>query len=72
MTAHGLVCFGDSTHPTMNPVLSSGWLRKDRDFEVKTGSGRQRVNINGAIEINSLDVVSRTCKTVNKDPCVIY
>ncbi len=37
------------------------------DFEVKTGSGRQRVNINGAIEINSLDVVSRTCKTVNKD-----
>ncbi len=40
--AHGLVYFGDSTHPTMNPVLSSGWLRKDRDFEVKTGSVGKR------------------------------
>lgn len=33
---------------------------------MKTNSGRQRVNINGAIEINSLDVVARSCTTVNK------
>ncbi len=64
--AHGLVYFADSTHPMLNPVLSSGWIKKGEDFEVKTNSGRQRVNINGAIEINSLDVIARSCPTVNR------
>lgn len=64
--AHGRVYFADSTHPMLNPVLSSGWIRKGEDFEIKTNSGRQRVNINGAIEINSLDVIARSCATVNR------
>lgn len=63
---HGPVYFADSTHPMLNPVLASGWIKKGSDFEVKTNSGRQRVNINGAIEIKSLDVIARTCKTVNQ------
>ena len=57
--------FADSTHPMLNPILSSGWIRKGKEFEIKTNSGRQRVNINGAIEIKSLTVVSRSCKRVN-------
>ena len=61
----GLVYFADSTHPMLNPVLSSGWIRKRKEFDVKTNSGRERVNINGAIEINTLSVVSRSCKKVN-------
>ena len=61
----GLVYFADSTHPMLNPILSSGWIRKGRTQEVKTNSGRQRVNINGAIEMQTLNVVSRSCKKVN-------
>lgn len=61
----GLIYFADSTHPMLNPVLSSGWIRKGFDFDVKTNSGRERVNINGAIELNTLSVVSRSCKRVN-------
>ena len=61
----GLVYFADSTHPMLNPILSSGWIRKGKEYEVKTNSGRQRVNINGAIEIKTLNVVSRSCKKVN-------
>ena len=60
-----LVYFADSTHPMLNPILSSGWIRKGREYEVKTNSGRQRVNINAAIEIKSLNVVSRSCERVN-------
>lgn len=63
----GLVYFADSTHPMLNPVISSGWIRKGSEFKVKTNSGRERVNINGAIEISSLDFVSRSCDKVNKD-----
>ena len=61
----GLVYFADSTHPMLNPILSSGWIRKGKEYEVKTNSGRQRVNINGAIEMKTLNVVSRSCKRVN-------
>ena len=61
----GLIYFADSTHPMLNPVLSSGWIRKGRNFDVKTNSGRERVNINGAIEMTTLSVVSRSCKRVN-------
>ena len=61
----GLVYFADSTHPMLNPVLSSGWIRRGKEYEVKTNSGRQRVNINGAIEMRTLNVVSRSCKRVN-------
>lgn len=63
---HGPVYFADSTHPMLNPVLSSGWIKRGEDFEIKTNSGRQRVNINGAVEINSLDVIARSCETVNR------
>ena len=61
----GLVYFADSTHPMLNPILSEGWIRKGKEYEVKTNSGRQRVNINGAIEMKTLNVVSRSCKRVN-------
>ena len=61
----GLVYFADSTYPMLNPVLSAGWIRKGKEFDIKTNSGRQRVNINGAIELNTLSVVSRSCDRVN-------
>ena len=61
----GFVYFADSTHPMLNPILSAGWIRKGKEYEVKTNSGRQRVNINGAIEMKTLNVVSRSCKRVN-------
>ena len=66
--SHGLVYFGDSTHPEFAPTITYGWIKKGENFDVKTNSGwRKRVNICGAIEIGSLDVVARTYKTVNKD-----
>ena len=64
--AHGPVYFADSTHPMLNPILASGWIKKGTDFTVKTNSGKQRININGAIEINSLNVIARCCDTVNR------
>ena len=63
----GLIYFGDATHPMFNTALNYGWIKKGTDFEVKTNSGRKRLNINGAIEINTMNVVSRSCDRVNKD-----
>lgn len=63
---HGPVYFADSTHPMLNPVLAFGWIKRGEDVVVRTNSGRHRVNINGAIELSTQDVIARTCKTVNQ------
>ena len=63
---YGLVYFADSTHPMLGPVLTSAWSKRGEETFVKTSSGRQRVNVNGAIELTKQDVIMRTCKTVNK------
>ena len=64
--------FADSTHPMLNPVISSGWIRKGSEFKIKTNSGRERVNINGAIEINSLSFVGRSCEESINIRCGSY
>lgn len=65
---HGKVYFSDATHPEFAPTITYGWIKKGEKFEVKTNSGwRKRVNICGAVEINSLDVIARSHDTINKD-----
>jgi len=65
---HGLVYFGDSTHPEFAPTITYGWIKKGENFEVKTNSGwRKRVNITGAVEVNSLDIIARSSETINRN-----
>jgi transposase len=63
----GKIYFSDSTHPMHNPVISYGWIKKGEDFEILTNSGRHRLNINGAVDIENLDIITRTCDRVNSD-----
>jgi transposase len=63
----GKIYFADSTHPHHNAVISYGWIKKGENFEVLSNSGRHRLNINGAVDIQNLDVITRTCDWVNAD-----
>jgi transposase len=67
LKSEGKIYFADSTHPQHNPVISYGWIKKGEDFDVLTNCGRHRLNINGAVDIQSLDVITRTCDWVNSD-----
>lgn len=55
----------DSTHPHHNPVLSYGRIKTGEDVEIKTSNERRHLNISGAIEINSQDVITRSSDRVN-------
>ena len=60
------IYFSDGTHPECQPHMTSGWIEKGKTFEVKTNSGwRKRVNIFGAINIDTLESVVRTYKTID-------
>ena len=64
------VYFSDAVHPTHNVQPNYGWILKGSDKAVKTNSGRQRVNINGAICFHTKEVVYREDETINRDSTV--
>lgn len=64
------VYFSDAVHPTHNVQPHYGWILKGSDKAIKTNSGRQRVNINGAICFHSNEVVYREDETINRDSAV--
>ncbi|GHT21722.1 hypothetical protein FACS189419_03050 [Planctomycetales bacterium] len=60
-----VVLFGDAVHPTYQMAASYGWIRKGREKALQTNSGRERVNINGAINIHSLQMTVDFSKRIN-------
>lgn len=41
--------YADGSHPTHNTIRSKGWIKQGETFEILGNSGRQRLNINAAI-----------------------
>jgi len=62
------VYFVDSTHPTHNTRASYGWILKgnENDKFVKTNSGRDRINLNGALNLKNHSAIVLSEKTINK------
>lgn len=65
-----VICFMDAVHPQHNPVLGYGWIKRGLEKEVPTNTGRQRVNINGAIDLERLEPVVRFDETINTDSTI--
>ena len=60
-----LLLFGDAVHPQHNTKIAYGWIRKGREKEIKSNTGRVRVNINGVLDPETKDVVVIESKTIN-------
>ena len=52
-------------HPQHNTVAAYGWIKKGQDKAVKTNSGRQRLNINGAVHIETCKAIVSYESTLN-------
>jgi len=59
------IYFADATHPQHNSIPSYGWIKKGQEKELKANCGRQRLNINGAINIETLEPMVRFYETIN-------
>lgn len=66
LKSEGKIYFGDATHPIHNTKPACGWIKKGTEKEVLTNSGRNRVNIFGAICIGDFDMLTRTYSTINQ------
>lgn len=59
------ICFIDGVHPTHNTKPTYGWIRKGERKEIPTNTGRQRLNLSGAIDIISQKVLVRQDERLN-------
>ena len=59
------VYFADATHPQHNSIPSYGWIKKGKEKKLKANCGRQRLNINGAINIETMEPVTGFYDTIN-------
>lgn len=59
------VVYMDGVHPQHNTKAAYGWLRKGDKQSVKANSGRDRININGALNADDLEVLINISDSVN-------
>ena len=64
------IYFADATHPQHNSIPSYGWIKKGQEKELKANCGRQRLNINGAINIKTLESTTGFYDTINADSAI--
>ena len=64
------IYFMDGTHPHHNPIAGYGWIKRDREHGIRSNTGRQRININGAIDCATLCPTIRYDDTINAQSAV--
>lgn len=66
------IYFADSTHPEHNTKPSYGWILKGKNNDkfVKTNTGRERLNLNGVLNLENKTVVVLNEKTINSDSTI--
>lgn len=61
------VLFMDAVHPQHNTMAAYGWIRKGECRRLQTNSGRQRLNLHGAINVETMEMTVIESPTVNRD-----
>ncbi len=59
------IYFMDGVHPQHNSVAACGWIKRGTTKTLESNTGRKRVNINGAVNIDQLNVVTEFDERVN-------
>jgi len=66
------IFFIDSVHPTMEVKKSCGWIRKGQEKQIMTTASRTRLNITGAIRLETMDVIHHDYKTINAETTIDF
>lgn len=64
------VLFVDAVHPQHNTMASYGWIKKGETRALKTSSGRERLNLHGAINAETFEMTVIESDTVDADSTI--
>lgn len=66
------ILFGDGVHPTMATKVAYGWIRTGVNKPIATIASRTRMNLMGAINLESMDVTIGSYETIDSETMVKY
>ena len=66
------ICFIDRVHLTHNVQLGYGWIKKGEEKFIPSNCGRSRINLTGAIDITTHNVVIQEDTTLNADATIRF
>lgn len=66
------ILFGDGVHPTMATKISYGWIKSGMTKMVATTASRTRVNLMGALNLETMNVVIGSYDTLDTQAMVLY
>ena len=61
----GKIYFVDASHPQHNNMPFYGWIYKGETKTIKSNSGRKRLNLNGALNLEDMDITILSEETIN-------
>ena len=64
------VLFMDAVHPQHNTLAAYGWMKRGEKREMPTSSGRERLNLHGAMNAETLEVTIIESKTIDDDSTI--
>jgi transposase len=64
------IYFLDATHPQHNTKPSYGWIYKGDTKTIKGNSGRRRINLNGALNLEDMEITVLEEQTINTDAMI--
>jgi transposase len=64
------VLYMDAVHPQHNSMPAYGWIKKGERKEVQTNTGRERININGALNAETKEVIVVETDTINAEATI--
>ena len=60
-----VLLFADGVHPQHNTKSSRAWIKKAQKKEIKSNTGRSRININGVYNPHNQDLIVIESQTIN-------
>lgn len=70
LPADEAIMFGDGVHPSHNVHATKAWVKKGQDKQVPTNTGRKRLNINGVLNIETMETVTYFSETINAEETI--
>lgn len=64
------IYFMDGVHPQHNTIASYGWIKKGETKHLKTNNGRQRTNINGALNLATKKLIYVEDERINSQTMI--
>jgi transposase len=64
------ICYLDGVHPQHNSKPANGWIKKGKEKQLLSNTGRERININGALNPRNHDVIFREDTSINAESTI--